>query len=307
MILLIISGILLSLICIGLYWYHKNIRMASRALLYNTADTYSDLGSEVKFEKSKNKKVWIGQSGLGNIIKEQKKELLREQYIAYSSAMKIAKNWCNLNNMMDIQNERKMADELPCIGHRQFSKFYHPMFDEKYGSQRITKKKVDSKRLLLYHYDSNQLPALVNAGSRIFDTCNDEQYRAFRLILETLEHAYIVRTYEINQSKDKRHIFLIRDLEKKGSLRDAIHCCELSTPYNEKYNVPGRALATHKIRKYGRQILEAMNYISRCGLVHYHLHSGNVILQNDNAKVSEIENVFFGYQLRHPLHQLSLC
>merc|ERR1712228_213978 len=185
-----------------------------------------------------------------------------------------------------------------------------------YGSQRITSKRKDSKRLLLYHYDSNQLPKidknLMNADNdkqialgkgRIFDNCNDEQYRAFRLIFETLEHPYIMRTYEVNISKDKRHLFLIRDLEKGGSLRDFIHSSDLSATYGEKYNLPGKSLYINKIRKYGRQILEALNYLSRCGLTHYHLHSGNVIIQNDNAKVTEIENVFFGYQLRHPLHQ----
>lgn len=115
-----------------------------------------------------------------------------------------------------------------------------------------------------------------------------------------------MRTYEINQSKDKRHIFLIRDLEKKGSLRDIIHSSDLSAAYGEKYCTPGKPLYINKIRKYGRQILEALRYLSQCGLTHYHLHSGNVIIQNDNAKVSEIENVFFGYQLRHPLHQFSV-
>ena len=112
-----------------------------------------------------------------------------------------------------------------------------------------------------------------------------------------------MRTYEINRSKDKRHIFIIRDLEKGGSLRDLVHASDLSSAYGEKYSRPGKPLYINRIRKYGRQILEAMNYISKCGLVHYHLHSGNVIIQNDNAKLTEIENLFFGYQLRHPLHQ----
>ena len=203
-ILLIISAVLLAGICIAAYCYRRNIRR-EHALLYSPGDTYSDLGSEVKFEGSKNKKVWIGPSGLGNIIKKQKRELLREQYEAYASAMKIAKNWCNFANMMDTQNERKMADELPCIGHRRFSKFYHPMYDEKYGSQRKTTKRKDSKRLLLYHYDTSQLPPvdedLMNTNNdkqialgkgRVFDNFDDVQYRAFRLIFETLEVLYDV-------------------------------------------------------------------------------------------------------------------
>ena len=74
------------------------------------------------------------------------------------------------------------------------------MYDEKYGSQRITSRRKDSKRLLLYHYDTSQLPQvdgdLMNAANdkqialgkgRVFDNFADEQYRAFRLIFETLE------------------------------------------------------------------------------------------------------------------------
>mmetsp|Transcript_60340 Transcript_60340/g.95809 ORF Transcript_60340/g.95809 Transcript_60340/m.95809 type:complete len:533 (+) Transcript_60340:32-1630(+) len=312
----IIMGVLILVIIGAVYWYYRNNRAGRAIITYNTADNYSELESEVKFKDSKNTKIWIGQTGLGTIIAKQKNELLREQYEAYAAAMKVAKNWCNLSNMQDSDNERKMADDLPCIGHRQFSKFFHPMFDEKYGSQRITSRKVDNKRLLLYHYDMDQLPAInaciaeekediqVSLGDcRLFDNLNDEQYRAFRLIFETLEHPYIMRSYEINISNDKRRIFVIRDLEKEGSLRDHIHSADLSKAYSEKYSRPGKPLYINRIRKYGRQILEAVHYLSQCGLMHYHLHSGNVIIQNDNAKLTEMENLFFGYQLRHPLHQ----
>ena len=108
-------------------------------------------------------------------------------------------------------------------------------------------------------------------------------------------------------STDKRHLFIIRDLEKGGSLRDHIHCSDLSSAYGEKYSRPGKPLYIARIRKYGRQILEALHYLNRCGIGHFHLHSGNVIIQNDTAKLVEVENQFIGYQLRHPLHQLSIC
>merc|ERR1711971_1491545 len=106
-----------------------------------------------------------------------------------------------------------------------------------------------------------------------------------------------------NVSRDKKHVFIIRDLESSGSLRDHIHRSSLASAYGEKYGRPGKPLQMGLIRKYGRQILEAMRYLRRCGVVHYHLHSGNVIVQNECAKLSEIENGFLGYQLRHPLHQ----
>ena len=101
-----------------------------------------------------------------------------------------------------------------------------------------------------------------------------------------------MRTYEIAQSVDKRHIFILRDLEKEGSLRDIIHKSDLSKAYSEKYNRPGKGLYINRIRKYGRQILEAMKYLSDCGIIHYHLHSGNVIIQNFNSILALVINNF---------------
>jgi len=313
----IIGVILILVIIILVHRYLKSNRAGRALILYNVADNYSELESEVKFESSKNDKIWIGQSGLGSIIEKQQRDLLREQYEAYAAAMKVAKNWCNLSNLQ-TEYERKMADELPCIGHRQFSKFFHPMFDEKYGSQRITNKKVDSKRLLLLHYDTDQLPLVIPSHDpsedskpppseiprcRLVDFHDDEQFRAFRLLFETLQHPYLMRSYQVTRSKDKRHLFIIRDLEKGGSLRDHIYCSDLSAAYGEKYCRRGKPLYVDRIRKYCRQILEAMYYLNRCGVGHFHLHSGNVIIQNDTAKLAEIENQFFGLNLRHPLHQ----
>ena len=140
----VIIGLVIFLVIIVLVYRYIKSNANRRPLInYNVADNYSDLPSEVKFDHSKNTKIWIGQSGLGNIIEKQQRDLLREQYEAYAAAMKVAKNWCNLSNLQN-DHHRALADELPCIGHRQFSKFYHPMFDEKYGSQRITNKKVSS-------------------------------------------------------------------------------------------------------------------------------------------------------------------
>ena len=149
----IIAIVLILVIILLVYRYLKSNRPGRALIRYNVADNYSELESEVKFDRSKNTKIWIGQSGLGDIIEKKQRDLLREQYEAYAAAMKVAKNWCNLSNLQN-EDERKMADELPCIGHRQFSKFYHPMFDGKYGSQRITSKKVQTIHLITHYVPS---------------------------------------------------------------------------------------------------------------------------------------------------------
>ena len=71
---------------------------------------------------------------------------------------------------------------------------------------------------------------------------------------------------------------MFRDFFNEGSLRDHIYNADLSQLYSEKYNRPGKGLSIQEIRQYGRQILEAMTYLSQCGIVNYHLHSGNVMI-----------------------------
>ena len=65
----------------------------------------------------------------------------------------------------------------------------------------LKQEKVDSKRLLLLHYDTDQLPPITATNQsengrtsspemgkhRIIDFSDDEQYRAFRLLFETLQ------------------------------------------------------------------------------------------------------------------------
>jgi len=63
-------------------------------------------------------------------------------------------------------------------------------------------------------------------------------------------------------------------------------------------------LELNLIRRYGRQILDAMHYLSSCGIIHYHLHTGNVIIGKDgDIYLCNIENNFLGFLPRHPYHK----
>ena len=44
------------------------------------------------------------------------------------------------------------------------------------------------------------------------------------------------------------------------------------------------------ISQYGRQILEALNYLHSHKWYHMNLHTGNIILDHDSIKISELEN-----------------
>ncbi|ETO26614.1 hypothetical protein RFI_10523 [Reticulomyxa filosa] len=126
----------------------------------------------------------------------------------------------------------------------------------------------------------------------------------FYLLALVEKHPYLANTHEVELSRDKNHLFIFQDLEKNGSLRDHIYGQDLSRPYDEKYSRPGQSLELNTIRRYGRQILEAMQYLSSCGIVNYHLHTGNVIVGTDgDVYLAGIENNFLGLLPKHPYHK----
>ncbi|ETO28349.1 hypothetical protein RFI_08782 [Reticulomyxa filosa] len=168
----------------------------------------------------------------------------------------------------------------------------------------------------------------VNVESLSLGTCrpidftDNKQFLAFQFTLQTLKvhftnkqkkkskmkaHPYLANMYEVELSRDKEHLFLFQDLEKNGSLRDRIYEQDLSRPYDEKYSRPGKPLDLNTIRRYGRQILEAMRYLSSCGIIHYHLHTGNIIVSSNDGDVylSNIENNFLGLLPKHPYHKFA--
>jgi len=202
-------------------------------------------------------------------------------------------------------------------------KFYYPILDEKLDKE----KRGDS--VLLFHINVTKCPpfnarllASVQKSSndttnnknnemwplgtyRCIDFSDEKQFRAFQFTLLTLKHPYLVNTHEVELSRDKEHLFLFQDLEKHGSLRDRIYGQDLSRPYDEKYSRPGRGLDLQTIRRYGRQILEAMQYLSSCGIIHYHLHTGNIIVSSKDGDIylTNIENNFLGLTPKHPYHK----
>jgi hypothetical protein len=60
----------------------------------------------------------------------------------------------------------------------------------------------------------------------------------------------------------------------------------------------GRGLRMEKIAKFGRQILEGLKYIQSLALPYYHLHTGNVIIFNGAARLTDYENAYFGFHNR---------
>eukprot|EP00026_Physarum_polycephalum_P002131 Phypoly_transcript_02135.p1 GENE.Phypoly_transcript_02135~~Phypoly_transcript_02135.p1 ORF type:complete len:521 (-),score=100.45 Phypoly_transcript_02135:508-2070(-) len=85
----------------------------------------------------------------------------------------------------------------------------------------------------------------------------------------------------------------IRPYYTKGSLKDFIHKARPQQKYTEKYK-SNYALNPKLIGKYGRQILEGLTFLKFQGFPYYHLHSGNVLVDDNSCCLSEVENVLVG-------------
>jgi hypothetical protein len=64
---------------------------------------------------------------------------------------------------------------------------------------------------------------------------------------------------------------------------------------------PGRPLRPENVAKFGRQIIEGLRYLESRSVPYFHLHTGNVVLVNGVAQLSDYKNAFVG--MKHRLHK----
>ncbi|CAH0564179.1 unnamed protein product [Brassicogethes aeneus] len=95
---------------------------------------------------------------------------------------------------------------------------------------------------------------------------------------------------------------LVSPLNPSGSLRDVIYGANFSHDCQEKYADRGAGLALRTVQCLGRQILEALLFLqNRQFPPIYHLHTGNVIIQNGVARLAGLENLLFGLTPKPPV------
>ncbi|ENN81392.1 hypothetical protein YQE_02208, partial [Dendroctonus ponderosae] len=89
---------------------------------------------------------------------------------------------------------------------------------------------------------------------------------------------------------------VVRDMNKNGSLRDLLCGAKPKLSFLKKYGNPKghKLLTTDDIALYGRQILEALKFLHEKGFPYGHLHSGNILIENDRVKLIDIENGVLG-------------
>eukprot|EP01127_Copromyxa_protea_P017149 TRINITY_DN518_c0_g1_i2.p1 TRINITY_DN518_c0_g1~~TRINITY_DN518_c0_g1_i2.p1 ORF type:complete len:394 (-),score=121.90 TRINITY_DN518_c0_g1_i2:19-1200(-) len=123
---------------------------------------------------------------------------------------------------------------------------------------------------------------------------------ALRTSLRDLKHPFIQLCTDSDILFDDKQIVTLTLFCNKGSLKDEIYSCEPTNDWEKKYNPKNaRKLSTGTIAKYGRQILEALLFLQKSGFPYTHLHTGNVIVKNGTARISQLENGLLNLERQH--------
>ncbi|CAG9773920.1 unnamed protein product [Ceutorhynchus assimilis] len=114
-----------------------------------------------------------------------------------------------------------------------------------------------------------------------------------------LQHPYILPVLDIDFWKEGAVI--VSPLNPTGSLRDLIYGSFWQEDCDKKYSARGEGLSLRTIQCLGRQIVEALMFLrSKQFPPIYHLHSGNVIIQNGVARLAGLENPLFSLPPKSP-------
>ena len=138
----------------------------------------------------------------------------------------------------------------------------------------------------------------------LYDQCSlqldTEGVQTLTDLLHSLQHPYIYPVVEIDYiPPDKNFVVVIQPLAPKGSLKDLIYKTNPIGDWSSKYSARKKGLSEEEVALYGRQVLEAMNFLYSKGFPQIgHVHSGNVIVEEKCCRLSSYENRLLGYQTR---------
>jgi PX domain-containing protein kinase-like protein len=97
----------------------------------------------------------------------------------------------------------------------------------------------------------------------------------------------------VDVQTDQSKVAVITQFSDEGSVRDFIFHAKPTTSFDLKYQnqlMKPQPFSRSEIAKYGKQILEAIMFLQESGVPYTHLHSGNIIITGDTARISNIEN-----------------
>ncbi|XP_018563399.1 PX domain-containing protein kinase-like protein isoform X2 [Anoplophora glabripennis] len=89
---------------------------------------------------------------------------------------------------------------------------------------------------------------------------------------------------------------VVRVNNKNGTLRDTLCGAKPRQTFLKKYGNPKghKTLVKDQIALYGRQLLEALKFLHDKGLPYGHLHTGNIMIENERVKLLDVENGILG-------------
>ncbi|KAL3285767.1 hypothetical protein HHI36_000292 [Cryptolaemus montrouzieri] len=149
-----------------------------------------------------------------------------------------------------------------------------------------------------YHLKSKSTPNVEYWGSwtdfgpdKYLD---DKDMHSFFKCLAQIQHPYI-NPIEMALCTDVGGL-VVRLSQKEGSLRDILCNSKPKQSFLKKYGNPKghKPLEVKLIALYGRQILEALKFLHDKGIPYGHLHTGNVIIENNRVRLLDIENGVLG-------------
>jgi len=265
------------------------IRRRRRRNTFTISDKERDAFKDNPYTRWKDDGNWKGEAGFVQAADEKEAENIRKETDLYHKASK--KTVLYLRNT----NQSRVAKDLPLIGARRSLKFFSLVSDD------VKSKELDVQYLILVQYDGTKLPphnpnAPLGEG-RLLQYEDQDTFRAFKLAMVTVRHPYIIKTFDVGISRDCTQLFIYREMGSKGSLRDLLHVQKLNVPYRDKYKAKGKPFEIAKIRRYGRQILEGLLFLQNIGIPYLHLHTGNVIIdENGDCMLTDIESGLLGVE-----------
>lgn len=125
---------------------------------------------------------------------------------------------------------------------------------------------------------------------------DDKDTHAIFKSFSQLQHPYIAPT-ELCLSTETGGL-IVRKAAKNGSLRDFLCGSKPKQSFLKKYGNPKghKILPPEQLALFGRQILEALKFLHDKGFPYGHLHTGNLIFDEENIRIRllDVENGFLG-------------
>lgn len=207
----------------------------------------------------------------------------------------------NSHERLELERKARQRAESACLHYLRFCPRYALIQHLNDIGSRVGKhwfvvkdSSIKTERLLTLTPQSQHSPIAYNQITR-------------RIILDlflALQHPYIYPILDLefiegNTQNKNANIIVVLPFNNKGSLKDLIYKTCWHDEWSDKYGQKSRGLPVSQIQRLGRQILEALLFLrEREYTFSFHLHSGNIILQNGVARLSGLENPLLGFMSR---------